>query len=744
MRQLVSLATVVLLACGGGHGSPPDGAAPRDASVPGPTLTARPGQNEALLSWTALAGVTSYNVYRSSARGAQGALLATVSAMDLDDTMLTNFQPEWYSVTGVVAGSGESAPSNQANAFGYDLSHWTVRREAFELTSFAYASASQTTSGKATYVVVGAAGTILTSNDGATWTIVPQLPVARLDSVTFGNGLFVAVGYAVGSQNIFTSADGLMWTTYDSGENVELISVTYAVANSLGTLSPMFIAAGAGGTLVTSPDGVTWTKRSCGTRELDTVTSVTHSNMFADSYLAIASGNGTACSSTDGITWTPITLTGAAATGYYVSSIGDAATSSIWMVDAGGLVYQQPYNFVTHALGAPVTATLPATGSHYSGSTSYVDAAMARHVVIARTDGTLWDTTATAPGGFTQLAAAMPTLESAPAFESIGSAGTSLFVVTTNEQILRSDDGGATLVVSRDDPGGSNRSVVSLGALTVVDQGVGAILSSTDSATFTPGTTGATGLSFPLVKTATGVSLVYADDTNNAVQIYESTDAQTWTQTTAMLALCNGCQPYNTGWVLATDNGGYVISMTEYNAGTAAVTSLGVTGSAAAGFTTGTQTPNNPFVQTWKVGNTFYGLTDFYVANNISAIMESADGVTWTMLQLFPSTFLGRYYLDDGATKYVVDSTGKVSSSTDGTTWSPPAVLDPGGRALDRLIRLGDHLIAIGAGGLISASLDGVHWTAIAPLTIASYNDVVLTDHGIEIVGDHDVVLTAP
>jgi hypothetical protein len=75
--------------------------------------------------------------------------------------------------------------------------------------------------------------------------------------VAYGNGLFVAVGpYGT----ILTSPDGVSWTRRTSGTSSWLSGVTYG--------NGLFVAVGMSGTILTSPDGVTWTARTSGTEQL--------------------------------------------------------------------------------------------------------------------------------------------------------------------------------------------------------------------------------------------------------------------------------------------------------------------------------------------------------------------------------------------------------------------------------------------------------------------------------------------
>ena len=83
-----------------------------------------------------------------------------------------------------------------------------------------------------------------------TWTWRNPLPQGNnLNAITYGNGLFVAVG---NYGTILTSPDGTTWTKRDSGTTFNLYSIAYNGNN-------LFVAVGESGKAVTSPDGITWT-----------------------------------------------------------------------------------------------------------------------------------------------------------------------------------------------------------------------------------------------------------------------------------------------------------------------------------------------------------------------------------------------------------------------------------------------------------------------------------------------------
>jgi hypothetical protein len=94
---------------------------------------------------------------------------------------------------------------------------------------------------------------------GTTWTL-RSWGFGFFDGVTYGNGLFVAVG-AKGT--ILTSPDGVSWTPRTSGTDSSLFGVTYG--------NGLFVAVGAKGTILTSPDGVSWTQRISGGYRLNGV-----------------------------------------------------------------------------------------------------------------------------------------------------------------------------------------------------------------------------------------------------------------------------------------------------------------------------------------------------------------------------------------------------------------------------------------------------------------------------------------
>jgi photosystem II stability/assembly factor-like uncharacterized protein len=99
-------------------------------------------------------------------------------------------------------------------------------------------------------------------------------------------GLFVSVG---NSGTILTSTDGTTWTKRISGTSESLYGVTYG--------NGLFVTVGIRGTILTSSDGTTWTKKSPPTFE--TLSGVTYGNGL----FVIVSWDGTIITSSDGKSW---------------------------------------------------------------------------------------------------------------------------------------------------------------------------------------------------------------------------------------------------------------------------------------------------------------------------------------------------------------------------------------------------------------------------------------------------------
>ncbi|MFH1233503.1 MAG: hypothetical protein V1649_02515, partial [Patescibacteria group bacterium] len=193
-------------------------------------------------------------------------------------------------------GIGTSAPSEKLEVVGNIISkgtNWTIRTSAVDNQWLSV------TYGNGLFVAVANTGTgnrVMTSPDGINWTI--RTTPANNDwlSVTYGNGLFVAVAATGVGNRVMTSPDGITWTIRTSPADNFWFSVTYG-----NGLFVAVAATGVGNRVMTSPDGINWTIRT--TPANNDWQSVTYGNGL---FVAVAE-NGVGnrvMTSPDGINWT--------------------------------------------------------------------------------------------------------------------------------------------------------------------------------------------------------------------------------------------------------------------------------------------------------------------------------------------------------------------------------------------------------------------------------------------------------
>ncbi len=131
---------------------------------------------------------------------------------------------------------------------------------------------------------------------GTSWTIRVNATNNWWESVTYGNGLFVAVASDVVDNKVMTSPDGINWTSRTIPVNNAWYSVTYG--------NGLFVAvadSGTGNRVMTSPDGINWTIRTSAAD--NGWHSVTYGNGLFVAVAETGIGN-RVMTSPDGINWT--------------------------------------------------------------------------------------------------------------------------------------------------------------------------------------------------------------------------------------------------------------------------------------------------------------------------------------------------------------------------------------------------------------------------------------------------------
>jgi len=161
--------------------------------------------------------------------------------------------------------------------------------QSSKVSGFGATTIRSVTFGNGLFVAVGDSGKISTSPDGDTWTLRSSGVTSHLRGVTFGNGIFVAVGL---SSAILTSVNGIDW---DIQTPISGFTVIFSAVYGNGVF---VIAGGNNGSVSVSTDGMIWS---------DAFTAFSNDVIFDLSYgngVFIASGqDGSLATSINGTDW---------------------------------------------------------------------------------------------------------------------------------------------------------------------------------------------------------------------------------------------------------------------------------------------------------------------------------------------------------------------------------------------------------------------------------------------------------
>jgi len=211
-----------------------------------------------------------------------------------------------------------------------------------------------------------------------------------LFGITLGDSQYVIVG----ENTILTSPNGVSWTSQSPG--VTITSGTYLYLESVTWTGSQFVTVGnifdgnASSTnysdpcpILTSPDGVTWTSRSLGTGVSYALSSVTWTgSKLVAVGLNNLSGAGALLTSSDGITWTSPSL-----------SVSEGLSSVIWTgnqlvaVGGGGII-------LTSSDGTTWTIRSSGVQSDLNSVTwtgSQLVAISSGGTVVTSSDGVTWE-----------------------------------------------------------------------------------------------------------------------------------------------------------------------------------------------------------------------------------------------------------------------------------------------------------------------------------------------------------------
>lgn len=193
------------------------------------------------------------------------------------------------------SGSGFVAAGNSGTIlYSTNGTEWTAQTSG--TTAHLHGLTSLGTGG---FVAVGQGGTVLNGATGTSWIAGTSNTTSDLYAATFGVDRYVAVG---AGGTIISTLDGTNWTAQSSGTAADLRGVAFGAiastaADGTTVATNTFVAVGAGGIVLTSNDGVTWTSR--GTIAAGDLMAV----VFGGQFVAAGKG-GSLHTSPDGITWT--------------------------------------------------------------------------------------------------------------------------------------------------------------------------------------------------------------------------------------------------------------------------------------------------------------------------------------------------------------------------------------------------------------------------------------------------------
>ena len=346
---IVAMVTPLLSGCFGSSGSSAD---------PPSNFTPTPGDGRVMLTWTASPGVD-YWIFSDTDPG-----LTAFNLQGLNQYVhpsatspfymcgLFSGTPYYFAANGRTNGGpgGSSSPTYPATPYNAsDSAYWHANAPLSSQNIYGVGYASLTTcsnnaiSATGSFAAVGAGGTILTSNsyDGQNWhSLTWNSPIWNTPAnLPPEFDLYAVTGYTANLNNLTTP--GLRWVAVGAGEGSvystdginwyigRVADLSNPSLRSLTQVAGTFFAVGDAGTILSSPDGITWTIHTSGTNS--NLRGVTHGAI----YVAVGD-SGTILTSGDTNTWTtqtsvtpsipPISLQQVTSVGSIYVAVGNRGT----------------------------------------------------------------------------------------------------------------------------------------------------------------------------------------------------------------------------------------------------------------------------------------------------------------------------------------------------------------------------------------------------------------------------------
>ncbi len=545
------------------------------------------------------------------------------------------------------------------------------------------------------FAVVGSGAGFQDSADGRVWSVTSALSTAA--DVAWDGALMVAVG---GPYWVQTSGDGMGWS-------MRMLPSGSTSLHGVARSPSAWVAVGDGGTVLSSPDAITWTKRDSGT------TSDLRSVTWDGSLFVAVGTDGAVSTSADGLAWThqaapttdSFTTVGSSASIIVATTFPYAGSTSALLTSPDGV------SWTPRATGIHPFNRLIDAGGQFVGIGDYTSAISA--------DGLAWTTTGVVPGiaeslvhtGTEYVAAGVDRDGSGAIFDSMDGLTWSmraadhqlvalarrpsdgLLLAAGSDTVRTSSDGGATWRLDWLTPTLSEN-------YPILD-----VVWSPSASAF--------------------IALVQVAANQYA---YGSSDGRSFTS--LGYVPCSGA--------LAVSPAGLLVATGTSLSGACVATSPD-----GATWTPGTAPSGGLLRKAYWTG------TQFLAVGSGGALATSTDGASWTSRTSGVSATLNGAAASAAMVVVVGDGGAIVTSGDGGSTWTPRVSGTP--FSLRRVVWTGAEFLAVGGAGTLLRSPDGVTWTTQATPYTASpnafdLNDLLWVPGGggkLVLVGSHGLVATS-
>lgn len=510
-----------------------------------------------------------------------------------------------------------------------------------------------------------------TANSSASLAVAPDFrlrnPQTTASSFEAGAAFATISGvktyvFVTGAGSIFTSTNGTTWTRTYAGP-VGLNHIAFAAGN--------FVAVGGSGMILTSADGIAWAQQVVPGN--NSLTGVAYDAANAK-WLVVTGSNNTVFTSPDAVAWTARTTTGGVSfngVGYGAGRfVAVGGSGAIRISNDGGITWASP----TAINGGTPTANLRKvsfTGGIFVIGGDAVGGSTCTFLTSA--DGLTWTLQSN-------------TLTNQNIYGAAASA--TKIVVGAGNTLLTSTNGGSSWT-ALSLPVGSARSLVYDGTQFVGGSFNGAIITSSDAATWT--------LQQNALQVTRGFrDVVYGAGifgavSQNAATVASSLDGISWESESNILgsnAALNGVTYGNGLFVAVGSNAIFTVVPPDGD--------------------WVNRTPSGSFT----LNGVAYGGGAYVAVGNAGVAYRSVDGIAWNTVSTGVANTVNLNSVTYGTSGFVaVGGNGTVITSSDGTAWSSQT--SPAGtNSLNSVRFLNGKYIAVGANSAVQTSANGASWTA--------------------------------